>query len=103
MIRRFDVYPRPGVRRASDAPYVVVLQSHFAEWNSVIVAPLLTTEARFDVARLVVRVRVANHDYAVFVAELAPVPRRLLRDRVDNLLDAQDEIRRALDFLFEGF
>ena len=100
MTRQFEVYANPSARSANFAPFVLVLQSHYIELKSVVVAPLVTDKlpTSIDIA-----VGIQGVTYVLALTELASIPASLLRRRVGDLTDREYDIRRALDRLFTGF
>lgn len=102
MTRQYAVYAAPGRRRSSDAGYVVVLQSHYTELNTVVVAPLLDP-ARVDVVtQVMVLVELDGRKLLVSIGELAAIDRRTLREPVGDLTRYHDEMHRSLWRLFNG-
>jgi toxin CcdB len=99
-VRQFDVYASPSAQSASFAPFVLVLQSHYVELKSVVVAPLMTDKlpTSIDIA-----VSFQDTTYVLALTELASISASSLRQRVGDLSHREDDIRRALDRLFTGF
>ena len=86
------------------APYVVILQSHLLDaMPTAVVAPLLPAEGRKPYAEISAAVDFEGMQYLVSVGELAPIETKRLRRPKGDLLDFEDDIRRALDRLFTGF
>jgi toxin CcdB len=101
---QFDVHrnPVPGARRAY--PFVVELQSAFADSGRTrVVAPLVPRDALPGAAgRLAPIVSVAGGEYAVLVPSLATLPVRDLESPVASAVAARAELLSAVDLLFFG-
>jgi hypothetical protein len=102
LIAQCDVFRNPG--GPDDAiPFVVVLQDDAVHWtSSVVVAPLVSGRPAAD-SRLTPVFFVEGRNCALMVQDPAPVPRRLLVDRVASLVRERHRIIAALDLLFTGF
>lgn len=104
VIRQFDVFSNPSVRSRTAAPYIVVLQSHYAgDLPTVVVAPLYLPESALPLSELSAKVEVHGQALLAFVPELVGVSTALLNRRIASLAAHEDAIRRALDRLFTGF
>jgi toxin CcdB len=99
-MRQFDVVPNPSNSSRSYAPYVLVLQSHYVELDTTVVAPIARDKTPSD---LEVAVEIRGESLVVALTELAAVRTASLRGTVSSLRDFEDEIRRALERLFTGF
>ncbi len=103
MIRQYDVVPNPEARRRPTVPYLMVVQSHHLPMATTVVAPLRPVDLAEGHTQIEVQVQVREEPFTVMMAELGHLPSKLLGRAVDNLLDREDDIRRALDRLFTGF
>jgi toxin CcdB len=103
LIRQFDVYRNPNTRRSKEFPFVVVLQSDWvSETSSVIVAPLIATEANRP-ARLHPACVIDGETLVLAISDMAAIPRATLANPVGNLAPERDRIISALDLLFTGY
>ena len=94
---QFDVY------RLSGGQLVVDLQTDLIGITaSRVVAPLRPVGRYAAFPGLTPEVRVEGAGYIVRVQEMAAVPGTELRERVANLGDDRDAIKRALDILIDG-
>jgi toxin CcdB len=105
LMRQFDVLANPIPRARQLLPFVVILQSDFAETGrDRVVAPLALLGAIPMLAgRLIPVVKLADRDYALLVPSLTALPMADLREVVANLANDRDRILAALDYLFIGF
>ncbi len=99
-MRQFEVYANPSSASAAFAPYVVVLQSHYIELKSVVVAPLVTDKLATSVE---IAIAFDGRSLVIALTELGSIWAASLRDPLGDLLSYEYEIRRALDRLFSGF
>jgi toxin CcdB len=104
MTVQFDVFVNPIVAARRAYPYVVALQSDFAQGaRDQIVAPLAPLRAMTAVAgRLTPIVRVDSTEHVILVPALMGVRRSELGEPVSSLADARTELLDAIDFLFFG-
>lgn len=100
-MRQFDVYPNPSAETRAYAPHIVVLQSHYVELETVVIAPLVTDARELDPIDIAVTFN--DGPFVVAISELGSVSRSRLKRRLGSLSEHQDEIRRALERLFSGF
>ena len=101
---QFDVHanPVPQLRRAF--PYVTVLQSHVAEVNTVVVAPLAEQAILAPVTgRFAPRVVLDTKKMVLFTNYLTNLPKSSLKRAVGSLEADRGKITAALDYLFFGF
>jgi len=70
---------------------------------TVIVAPVLRTEARVPYSRTSVRLTFREEILFASVAELIAIERGTMTHALGNLLEFEDDLRRALDLVFTGF
>lgn len=103
-MRQFDVYRNPDARAARSRPYVVILQSDFLNIvEAVAVAPLASAVRAKPFVRLTPLFDIAGVQYAIYVHDMAAIPRALLKRRVGSAAVKRDEIVAALDLVFHGF
>lgn len=104
MTMQFEVFVNPIVAARRAYPYVVALQSDFAQGaRDQIVAPLVPLRSLPDVAgRLTPIVKVESEQHVVLVPALAGVRRRDLGASVTSLSDARTDLLDAIDYLFFG-
>ena len=101
LIRQFDVFTNPG-GTAPAYPCLVVLQSDAAALGRTVISAPLVASARVSPSRLLPAVSVLSGAWTILLPELAPVPRRILAERVDNLDRDRHAIVAAIDLLFTG-
>jgi toxin CcdB len=103
-MRQFDVLDNPIPRARRAFPFVMVLQSDWAETGrDRIVAPLAPKAAMPPLAgRLIPVVMVEENAFAVLIPSLTAMPSADLRHTIANLADARNRIITALDYLFFG-
>lgn len=101
---QFDVFVNPIAAARRAYPYVVVMQSDFAQGaRDQIVAPLAPRASLGQTAGLLTPVvAIDSSDYAVLVPALAGVRRRDLGECISSLADARDKLLAAIDYLFFG-
>jgi toxin CcdB len=101
---QFDVFQNPIAAARRAYPWVVVLQSGFADASPErIVAPLVPRAVYPRVAgRLTPVVTVDGVDHVLLTASLAGVAVRDLGSPVDTLARSRLEILAAVDYLFCG-
>ncbi len=101
---QFDIYrnPSPG---AKYVPYLLDVQSDLlAGIDTRIVVPLFHTTAFGPISRRLNPVfDVEGNKVVMSTAELSGVMPSALGDKLGSLADKRDEIRDALDFVFQGF
>jgi toxin CcdB len=101
-----DVYRNPDNTTSEVIPYVVDVQSDLlGGLPTHVVIPLARPEAieTLPILRLNPKVGVGDTELIALTQDMAPVPRRMLKQPVANLSPQRDEILAALDFLFTGF
>ncbi|HLY78219.1 MAG TPA: CcdB family protein [Caulobacteraceae bacterium] len=99
-MRQFEVYANPSAASVAFAPYVVVLQSHYIELKSVVVAPLVTDKLATSVE---IAIAFEGSPLVLALTELGSIWSASLRDPLGDLVSYEYDIRRALDRLFSGF
>jgi hypothetical protein len=99
-VRQFEVYANPSATSSAFATYVVVLQSHYVELKSVVVAPLVTDKLATSVE---IAVTFQGRALVMALTELGSIRSASLRRPLGDLLSYDYEIHRALDRLFRGF
>ena len=101
-----DVYRNPDPISGALLPFVVDVQSDLlSTLSTCMVIPLAHPEAieTLPILRLNPKVRIEDTTLILLTQEMAPVPRRILEQRVTNLAAQRDELLAALDFLFTGY
>jgi toxin CcdB len=101
---QFDVFANPVVKARGAYPFVVVLQSDFAQnARDQIVAPLVPVESIAKVAsRLTPIVTLKGSEHMVLVPALTGMQARDLVERHASLSSARSELLGAIDYLFFG-
>jgi toxin CcdB len=103
---KFDVYPNPGAH-GSTTPYLLDVQSDLLDGlESRVVIPLrsLVHFAKVKLpTRLTPVLQINGKDYLLETPKMGAVPHRILKNSVSSLIDQQDQINSALDFLFQGY
>lgn len=103
---RFDVYANPG-RHANTTPYLLDVQSDLLDGlDSRMVIPLRSVKHFPNVAvsnRLTPILRINDDDFLLETPKMGAVPQRVLKSPVASLAEAQSQIIKAVDFLFQGF
>ncbi len=97
---RFSVYEWP----AGDG-LLLNLQTDFLDWlDTRIVAPLVPVESAPPPARHLNPVlHIDGRDHVLLTQAMAAVPVSAMGRELESLANAQDEITRALDMVFQGF
>ena len=102
---QFDVYRNPDSRARRIIPYLLAVQSDLLrDLASRMVVPLVAVQhfgpslTRLNPVFTIQKARVV-----MSTAEMAAVPRRILRQVVGNLGGERDAIIAAIDFLILGF
>ncbi|MGD9507501.1 MAG: CcdB family protein [Geminicoccaceae bacterium] len=103
--RQFDVVVNPAARVRRQLPYLVVLQSDFADTGDErVVAPLSpVSEFKPATQRLFPTVALEGTAYRLLVPGLATARVGSLMQPVGSLASERDRIIAALDYLFLGF
>lgn len=101
---QFEVFENPVVQARRAYPFVVVLQSDYADTGrDRIVAPLVPrTRLSGTAGRLTPHVRVSGAEYILVVPSMTAVAAVDLRDAQDDLRSHRRDIIAALDYLFLG-
>jgi hypothetical protein len=103
-MRQFDVYRNPSQRSAPLAPFVVVMQSHLlAAMPTVLAAPMFRAERRVAYTYVSVALSFRSEALVVSLAEMAALDTQSLREKLGDLRNHEDDIRRALGRVFTGF
>lgn len=103
-MKQFDIYRNPDPKTARGRPYVVILQSDFLSIvETVVVAPLASAVRAKPIVRLTPILEVAGVHFALYVHDMAAIPRALLKRKVGSAAVKRDEIVAALDLVFQGF
>lgn len=83
------------------SPFVVVLQSHLLEgMPTVVIAPMLSFKGGPAYSRTSAKVMFRGDNYLVSAAELAAIEMRRLTRSLGSLAEFEDDIRRAVNFVF---
>ncbi len=103
---RFDVYSNPG-DGSRTTPYLLDVQSDLLDLlDSRMVIPMRSL-AHFAQVKLPTRLtpvlQVNGQDVLLETPKMAAVPLRILKTPLASLVDEQDKIMGALDFLFQGY
>lgn len=102
-MRQFEAYQNPVAAAREVAPFLVVLSSHhLPDLTEVVVAPAVKDAVRM-VGDLEIGVVIGNQSTVLVVSELFSVRAQTLRRQAASLAEYEDDIRRALDRLFNGF
>jgi len=101
---QFDVFVNPIASARSAYPYVVAMQSDFAQGSTdQLVAPLVPRGRMPTIARrLTPIVLIDGSEYAVLVPAMAGMRSRDLAKRHDSVASARTELLAAIDYLFFG-
>jgi toxin CcdB len=102
---QFEVYSNPDSRARRIIPYLLAVQSDLLrDLSSCTVVPLVDA-AHFgpSLTRLNPVFTVERNRVVMSTAEMAAVPRRILRQVVGSLRAERDTIVAAIDFLILGF
>jgi toxin CcdB len=100
---QFDVYinPIPAARPAY--PFVVAMQSEFANANDQIIAPIAPCEnILMGAGRLMPVVALQGADHVVLVPRLTVIRSRDLQEKVSSIASARAPLLAAIDYLFFG-
>jgi toxin CcdB len=103
---RFDVYANPG-SQAATTPYLLDVQSDLLNGlDSRMVIPLRSLK-HFPKVKLSTRLTpiftIEGQEYLLETPKMAAVPQRVLKSPLTSLVQSQDQITAALDFLFQGY
>lgn len=102
MQRQFDIFANPTASRSS-VPYLLVLQNDIlADTDFVLCAPLIPRDAFPATHGLNPVIPVAGTPHVLAPDQMAPLPRRMLKTRVETADPHRDVIARAIDLLFFG-
>lgn len=103
--RQFDVVANPAIRVRRQLPYLVVLQSNFADTgNERVVAPLSpVSEFKPATQQLFPTVKLDGTAYRLLVPGLTAARVGSLGQPVGSLASERDRIIAALDYLLLGF
>lgn len=99
-MRQYAVFDNPRESSRDFAPYLVVLQSHYVELDSVVVAPLVNDKIASGID---IGVEFNGEPLIAALTELATVARASLRRQRGDLETYEYEIQRGLNRLFTGF
>jgi len=101
---QFDVFVNPVVEARRSYPFVVALQSDYAQYGrDQIVAPLVPLDAMPKVvSRLTPRVSVDGSEHMVLVPALTGMRSRDLTKHYCSVASSRSELLAAIDHLFFG-
>jgi toxin CcdB len=101
---QFDVFPNPIATARRAYPFVVALQSDFAQYaRQQIVAPLVPMGSMPKViSRLTPIVALDGAEHMVLIPALTGLRARDLKERCATIASARSELLVALDYLFFG-
>ena len=99
-----DVFANPAPRTRAAFPFVVVLQADTVDLGRrLIVAPLAPrSSVEGAPGRVAPVVAHSDQDYLLVLDHMTTVWRNLLRTPLGSIAAYQDDITRALDWLFTG-
>jgi hypothetical protein len=100
--RQFDIFVNPAASRSS-VPYLLVLQNDLlGDTYSVLCAPLIPRDVFPATQGLNPTISVAGTLHVLAPDQMAPLPRHMLKTRVETAEGHRDAIARAIDLLFFG-
>ncbi len=101
---QFDVFANPIATARGAYPFVVSLQSEFAQYaRQQIVAPLVPVGSMPKViSRLTPIVALDGADHMVLIPAMTGLPVRDLKERSASIASARSELLAAIDYLFFG-
>lgn len=103
MPEQFDITENLDRASRTAYPYLVILQHGQAESAATIVAaPVALPPPNAIASRLHPQIEVNGRRYAIFVAQLAAIPKRQVGPVIGNLENERYAIIAALDMLFTG-
>jgi toxin CcdB len=101
--RQFDVFENPSARGRRERPFLIVVQSDvLSDRHTRVVAPLVAHSELQPLSRLNPTVEVDGRKFYFHPAELAHIPKDMLRKPVANLESERYRIVAALDLVFTG-
>ena len=103
-MRQFDLFANPLVSARRTMPYILLLQSDFAQTGrDRVVAPLIVRGRSPPIEwRLMPTVVVDGRELNIVIPGLTAVSARELRESIGNIGTERNAIVAALDFLFLG-
>jgi len=102
--RQFEVFQNPAQHSRANAPFVIVLQSHYLDAiDTVVVAPLIRPNLLEPDGVLSLLIDLDGEIFTAAIALLTNMDTKRLSSVVGDLHHYEDDIRRALDRLFTGF
>jgi len=104
-MKQFDVFANPFARSRDRQPFLVALQSDMLarSLDTVVVAPLETSEGAKYADRLNPHVQVEDKPFTLIAQEIVTVRKSVLGAACGSLAHERDQIIAALDLLFTGF
>lgn len=102
---QFELFVNPIAAARGAFPFVVILQSDYAETGRTRVVAFLAPagQVRHPSRRILPEISHEGADYLVFLPEITNLPASLLRHPVGEIASFRDRIVPALDLLFLGF
>ena len=102
--RQFSVVANPDSRTRGNAPFLVVLQSHYLRvLDTVMVAPLMRADVIQADDALWLSIPFEGEIYTLDLALMTHIDRRLLGQPVGELTEHDAVIRWGVERIFNGF
>ena len=102
----YDVYLNEG-HHSDSTPYLLDVQSNLLDGlESCVVIPIRKLEPYKKInipTRLTPIIKIKGKEYLLETPKMAAVPRRILKNMVVSLVNEQEHIVAAIDFLFQGY
>jgi len=101
-VSRFDIYQLQGIGN----PHVVDVQSDLLKHlNTVVTVPLIKKTRAIDIemVQLKPKINFQDKEWIFVTTDMGAIPRTSIKKTVGNISNQQDDIIRAIDFLFSGF
>jgi toxin CcdB len=104
-VARYDVYANPIKSEVKHTPYLVDLQNDYLDSiETRLVAPLHSLNFYQHQSERVRQIfEIESQTVVLDIAELASLPKTLLKKKVANLTAEQHKIREALDTIFGAY
>jgi hypothetical protein len=100
---QFDVFVNPVPAARTAFPFVVAMQSDFANTpKEQLVAPVAARNSLASIGRLTPRVAIRGAEHVVFVPRMRVMQSRDLAATVDSVAAARGELLAAVDLLLFG-
>lgn len=102
MPHQFDIFVNPVASRKS-VPFLLVVQNDLlSDTDAVLCAPLIPRGAFPVTQGLNPSIPVEGIPHVLVPDQMAPLPRRMLKTRVESAGAHRDAVARAIDLLFFG-